>query len=227
MPTVEFLCLANSSKKGGRCVAGLRTDGQGWLRPVNPPPGGQLNWSQCLLNDRKEIMPLDVVRVSLTKKHEQPYQPENWFISDEPLQLVRRISPVEAAPILEPALVSGPDLLGNRSETISKSELEANPPSASLALIEPENLEWVIELHWKGYLRPRASFVLTGITYSLSITDPIWKDKLKSSLAEGTHSLKTTGINRRDRVLLTISLGSPLGSYCWKFVAGIIVIPTN
>lgn len=27
MPVVEMVCLANSYKHGGRCVAGLRTDG--------------------------------------------------------------------------------------------------------------------------------------------------------------------------------------------------------
>src|SRR6266496_3256673 len=111
MPTVEFLCLTNSDKKGGRCVTGLRTDGKGWLRPVNPPPEGQLLRSQCILDDRKEIMPLDLVRITLREKHEQPYQPENWFIGNEPWSLVRRLPPREAISILEPAMITGPDLL--------------------------------------------------------------------------------------------------------------------
>jgi hypothetical protein len=42
MPTVEIICLANSRKHSGRCVAGLRTDGQGWIRPVGPSDNGTL-----------------------------------------------------------------------------------------------------------------------------------------------------------------------------------------
>jgi hypothetical protein len=36
MPTFEMICLAKSSKRGGICIAGLKTDGSGWLRPVSP-----------------------------------------------------------------------------------------------------------------------------------------------------------------------------------------------
>src|SRR6266850_2762793 len=32
MPLVDLICLANSNKMGGRCIAGLRTDGGGWVR---------------------------------------------------------------------------------------------------------------------------------------------------------------------------------------------------
>ncbi len=33
MPQFGIICLANSRKNGGHCVAGLRMDGGGWLRP--------------------------------------------------------------------------------------------------------------------------------------------------------------------------------------------------
>jgi len=35
MPSVDLICLANSHKWNFRCVAGLRVDGGGWVRPVS------------------------------------------------------------------------------------------------------------------------------------------------------------------------------------------------
>lgn len=40
MAKVQFICLANSWKMGGRCVAGVGA--QGWIRPVSGIPGGTL-----------------------------------------------------------------------------------------------------------------------------------------------------------------------------------------
>jgi hypothetical protein len=37
MAQVDLICLANSRKLGGRCVAGLRLDGSGWVRRVDSP----------------------------------------------------------------------------------------------------------------------------------------------------------------------------------------------
>ena len=40
MPHWEFICLANSRKLGGHCVAGIKTDGSGWVRPTGLPQDG-------------------------------------------------------------------------------------------------------------------------------------------------------------------------------------------
>jgi len=36
---IDFICLADSLKLNGHCVAGLRLDGRGSIRPATTPAG--------------------------------------------------------------------------------------------------------------------------------------------------------------------------------------------
>lgn len=80
MPTLDIICLANSRKMGGRCVAGLRTDGQGWMRPVASTRFGELYGCHYKLSDGTEAQVLELIRIEVIKQCPQPYQPENWLI---------------------------------------------------------------------------------------------------------------------------------------------------
>ncbi|MCC7084716.1 MAG: hypothetical protein IT427_06885 [Pirellulales bacterium] len=64
MTPVEFLCMAYSRKHQGRCIAGLRTDGSGWVRPVSKQSDGTLTSARCQLYDGTPPQALDVLRVS-------------------------------------------------------------------------------------------------------------------------------------------------------------------
>src|ERR1039457_4830459 len=54
MPSVDLICLANSCKWHSRCLAGLRVDGGGWVRPVSDREHGELQYSQYRLPDHSE-----------------------------------------------------------------------------------------------------------------------------------------------------------------------------
>lgn len=54
MAALDIICLANSRKHGGRCVAGLRTDGGGWLRPVGTLLDGTLYPPDYTMDDLTE-----------------------------------------------------------------------------------------------------------------------------------------------------------------------------
>ncbi len=224
MPEVEFICLANSIKKGGRCVAGLRTDRSGWVRPVNPLTGSL--WpQQYTLDNGREIELFDVVRVSLQEPCPKPYQPENWTVDNQSWHFVRQLSPIDANSLIESLIVSGPDLLGNQSETVPRYSFEQNPVEASLALIEPEEIKWRITTNQYDRLQARACFTLRGCNYDLSITDPQWKERLTTSLPRGIHAVSDAGVQQHDRLLFTISLGAPYRGSCYKLVAAVIVLP--
>ena len=77
MPTFEILCLANSKKHGGRCVAGLRTDGGGWVRPVADTEDGALFPEHYMLPDGSEPRIMDILRISPRECRPRPHQPEN------------------------------------------------------------------------------------------------------------------------------------------------------
>ncbi|MEK7222223.1 MAG: hypothetical protein AAB130_03850 [Nitrospirota bacterium] len=225
MPEVEFICLANSIKKGGRCIAGLRTNGEGWVRPVNPLTGS-LYSHQYVLDNGRDIELLDIVKVSLQEPCPQPYQPENWTLNNQPWHFVRQLSHSEAKSTIESIIVSGPDLLGNQFDSVPQYSLEQNPVKASLALIEPGELKWRITTNRYDRLQARACFTFGGCNYDLSITDPVWKERLTTSLPIGFHVVSDADLPRRERLYFTISLGAPYRGSCYKLVAAVIVLPT-
>lgn len=69
MPVFRIVCLANSVKLRGRCIAGLRMDGGGWIRPVSndAPSRGALFEPQYLAQDGAEVRPLDVIETSFVR----------------------------------------------------------------------------------------------------------------------------------------------------------------
>ena len=84
MDEIEMLCLANSRKPGGRCVAGLSSDGT-WIRPVSTPESGALSHGQVMLGEEgRQVEPLDAVAVPVERPVPLPHQPENWLIVDHP-----------------------------------------------------------------------------------------------------------------------------------------------
>src|SRR5579864_5584579 len=111
MPTLDILCLANSYKRRGRCIAGLRLDGGGWIRPVARTPNGELYPEHFVLPDGSSPRVLDVVRVPLEGPEPSAHQPENWLVGDRPWQLVRRGLPANLAPLLRAQITDGPALL--------------------------------------------------------------------------------------------------------------------
>jgi len=235
--TVEILCLANSRKHSGRCVAGLRTDGGSWLRPIGKNGLNILMPHHYVLPDGTEAGPLDLLHIPVGAAVPQPHHPEDRLITGAPWELASRPAPGEiAVPLLRAHLDRGPDLLGNTKDRLPYRQFLQKPAEASLALIWPKDLHWRIERVGEySKRRTRAVFTLADTAYDLPVTDPEWEHQL-SHLPVGEHPFASTleGIaDERDRVLLTVSLSEPLGAdeatsdsgWCYKLVAAVIVIP--
>jgi hypothetical protein len=222
MPRVKIVCLANSRKSGGRCVAGLRVDGKGWVRPIADREGGALLVRETLLDDGTESRVLDVIEVPLGTAKPDRYQPENWLISDGPWKLVSRTE-AGVRELIERSLASGPDILGNQADHIPMAAFSSQAAVASLAVTRPTSLEWLRERDYYGRERTRVLFKVGGATHILPLTDPVWESKLKS-LEHGIHARRAAGLSKSDDVLLTVSLGGPYRGDCYKFVAAIGIL---
>jgi len=225
---VTFVCLANSTKLGGRCVAGIKTDGTGWVRPVSEGPTGTLLPSHYTLDNGREADLLDVVEVEVTHHRPEPHQPENWVIAKRQWRLVERLEAVAAWQQVRPFLVLGPTLLGNRTDRIAYPDLRSNPITNSLALIDPSKVNWLITTSLSGKRQTRALFTLGGMSYDLGVTDPQCLQRL-SKLKVGLYENADIGIFARDRLLFTISLGVPFSTQyfteqCFKLVAAAMVL---
>ncbi len=224
MADVEILCLANSKKHGGRCVAGIRTDGGGWVRPVAPSGDGALHPNHYLLPDGTEPRLFDLLKIEVTAPAPKPHQPENWLIGSRRWQLLARPSPGIAS-LLAACGESGPVLLGSLSDRVSYDEFLRQPARSSLAMVVPKDLKWHLVPHLgRGIIQVRAHFMLGNATYDLVVTDPLCLEQLEG-LAAGLYPLEAAGLTAGDMPLLTISLGEPYDGHCYKLVAAVASVP--
>ena len=224
MPSINIICLANSKKYQGRCIAGLRTDGSGWVRPVAPGGNGALHPGQYLLSNGTQPELLDVIRVGAACPQPAPHQPENWLVDRTRWELLARPAPAEHGALLQAACVSGPALFGNCGDRVNYGALKLGLASASLALVVPENLCWNIGTNSRGGRQAKAGFTLCGAAYNLSVTDPVWLSRL-DSLPPGRHPASAAGIAPGEHVLFTVSLGEPTDwdNCCYKLVAAVLI----
>ena len=224
MPKIDMICLANSRKLQGRCVAGLRTDGEGWIRPVAAVPLGTLHPGHYMLQDVTQPLLMDVISVSYHGGQAEPHQPENWLIDSTGWRLVFRPAPAEYDAILRGSLETGPGLLGNESNRVDYATLAAMPGAASLALVVPEDLQWNVTTDFRGQRRTKARFKLAGAAYDLPITDPCWPSRL-DHLPLGVYPVAAANVAADEYVMLTVSLGEPTpwDNCCYKVVAGVVV----
>lgn len=218
MPTVDLICLANSYKHDHRCIAGLRTDGRGWLRPVTEREHGELEYRHYRLPDQSEPRLLDVIRVGLSNPHPLPHQPENWRVDGSAWELIERPARGECARIVVGSVSEEPLLFGTSGKSVSCVRFELLPAKESLVLIEPSDIQWLT------LDKARVLFRLEDVYYNLPLTDPMYVGRLKK-LATGSHQSAALGIPENRTILFTISLGEPFDGICYKLVAAVIMVP--
>lgn len=225
MPKIEIVCLANSRKLSDRCVAGIRTDGGGWLRPVTGRPGGGLSDSQVILDTGQPIRHLDIAEIEVVAATPKNHQPENWLIADTTWV---HTGTCEFGALQELLHGNGQrgELLGSCSDRVLKSDLDERPIPRSLDVITPNEVTWVRTQTSRRKPQVRARFEFREACYDLAVTDPLWESKF-TELAENDYHSDQVGLGAHQQVLLTISLGEPMGNgYCFKLVAGVVVLPS-
>jgi hypothetical protein len=219
MPVFDIICLAKSRRPGGRCIAGLRTDGGGWVRPIAPGRNGALLRRHYILSDGSEIEVLDVVKVRLSGPQPELYQPENWIIGEENWELEVRPATSEYLQILWNHIQRGPTLFRNKTDRVHIRSFQERAAESSLALIIPDRVEWEITEAITGRRQTRCYFRLRDTNYNLVVTDPVWEHKL-NRLPLGSYGSESIGCSRDEKFLLTISLGEPFNdNYSYKLVA--------
>lgn len=206
MPKVDMLCLANSWKSGGRCVAGIRLDDGSWIRPVSETQDGELSEGQCTLDTGRPVKPLDVVRVYVEGADPRPHQPENWIVTDRQWRLRRQLSLAEAKATLKQAMEKHKSgIFGTSTDRVSWPAAEIE---SSLTLVRAT----APEFRWGSKPRQkRAVFRHGGATYDLVMT---FEDAPRVGQSQSNW-------------YFTISLGEPFHGACYKLVAGALEVPSR
>jgi hypothetical protein len=217
-----FVCLANSYKHGGRCVAGICVDNGAWIRLRGQAANGALDAHEYALDDGSEARLLDVVEVELHYALPSGCHPEDWQIAPAPWRLIERAAnPAQLQRIAASADKATTILRGYR-DRVAADEIQTKPMLASLALIFPTEIWWWIREE-RGQRKSRSIFRRHHVTYDFAVTDPRWLERL-NLMPAGIYP-HATFAGEAVQTWLTISLSEAFYGWHYKLVAGVIVRP--
>jgi hypothetical protein len=223
---VEMIVMAFSQREGGRCIAGIRSDGGGWLRPVSAIGSEELKRFEYMCEDGRDPSVLDRVNVPIGHPRPQPWQPENVVcVRGERWGFVGEGGARER--FVAQAFAQDEDtIIGCSAKKKAVCEFEEGVDS-SLTVVRPQDLLFDVSEHGRYQrIRPNAVFRLGPCKYDLAITDSVWRDRL-TGLTPAMYTPAKAGVPTGQAVLLTVSLAAPYEGSCYKLVAGIICVPAH
>ncbi len=225
--TKQIICLANSFKTTGRCIAGRELLPNGlpgpWIRPVSHRPTAELQLWEVIYPNNEIPMLLDVIDVPLLQPLPHNHQTENHLI-DPSREWVKsgeypwaNLWQIEDRP--ETLWINSDHTAAGAFNCVSREE--AGGATDSLLLIKCRSI--LIQIAAKlPDARNRvhhAKFAYRGVPYSLKLTDPAAIEAF-ASRKSGVHPLRN--------VYLCVSLTEPFekdNNRCHKIVAAIFTNP--
>lgn len=221
--TKTILCLANSRRPSGRCVAGkeiVNGEAGSWIRPVSERNTHEITESDMAYENGQSARLLDIVSIPLLEPRPLSYQTENHLIAAD-YYWIRRAPASWAQVVSATDQVVGPIWTNGNSSyhgiNDKVAEAAANQLPGSLKLIQPTQLDLVVgsESQYGGgsTRKVRAQFIFNGILYNFVVTDP-WIEAKYFAGADGTY--------RINDARLCISLAEIIGGHAIKLVAAVI-----
>jgi hypothetical protein len=223
--TKTIVCLANSRKLNGRCVAGREWNGSkfgAWIRPVSATEKGEL-YSERYYTDGTDPELLDVIEVSLLSARPSTYQSENHLIDSRRhwrrTGVLTRNQINGAVETITGALWIDGGSTGNGENDKVARDAAADLPN-SLVLVQPKRLIMTIDTEGAAFgnarRRIRGAFKLNGRNYVLAVTDPKVEREMKKQNDGSTQELANP--------ILCISLSEIFEKQnaCYKLIAGVI-----
>jgi len=202
----RIVCLANSFKRGGRCIAGIDLETNRWIRPIGGGYEGAIR-SERLINGAEPKL-LDIIEIPLGgNANDLGCQPENRILRPGPWLKVGEIEKDDVLQYIEKT----DRLLHNFDKNVPLSEFESN----------------IKKTEWK-------SLQLIHVKNACFSKNPWNKIECNFSYSGHWYLLKTTCtetelyIGSNSDYILTISMGGPYRRKpedylcCWKMVAGAI-----
>ncbi|XXY54560.1 hypothetical protein WME91_25855 [Sorangium sp. So ce269] len=203
MKPKEIVCLANSTKTNGRCIAGREYSASkvgGWVRPVSARPTHEISTFESTYHHDGGGQPavLDIVRVPLVAHAPLAHQTENYMI--DPQYSWERVDRISWKDVLK--LVEKPTSLWGMGEgsfhgindEVSPAQAQASGISNSLVLLRPKTVTVLVrdESRYTGGSdrRARVEFEINGIQYRLALTDP---DRESHYLSHGPGEYDVSG----------------------------------
>ncbi|HEY3371643.1 MAG TPA: hypothetical protein VGK10_12380 [Prolixibacteraceae bacterium] len=213
----RFVCLGNSYKEGGRCLAGIKVDVNNnpilefgkpqWIRPTLNTPHGELPNHLAL-----PYHLLDILEINDTRPSPHHYQSENVYFNEKSIHQVGTFEKNRLNSLCEDRKY----IFKTRYPSLSEEVIQEL--TYSLMLVKPRQFE-VIEKVYEDRPTPqqRMVFSYNGFTYDFSITDPVFLHQ---------YQMNHDCVEDIQDVLLSLSVSvkfPPTNRY-YKLVAGVIIM---
>lgn len=224
MPIVKrMVCLANSRKPNGRCIAGKELLGGdhpgGWIRPVSAREDQAVSEYERQYSDGSDPQVLDIMGVPLLERLPKRYQQENWLL--DPARDWEKVGRADWADLarladpVEPLWIDGNHTFHGLNDRISLSETDTL--QSSLRLLHVDKLTLSVFMPGEAFgdfkRRVQGHFRHGAKEYRLWVTDPRYEQEYKAR-PDGQHQLGES--------FLTVSLGEPKDGACYKLIAAIV-----
>lgn len=221
MPSLtRMICLANSWKRGERCIAGITTIGGQWIRAVSDLPDGQVPKEMRLIGGTEPAL-LDILTIPLAKTGPDfGFESENRSILPGKWQRVGHISPA----FLLKYCSNEEYILHNDLRYVEVPFMQSLPVAQRRTLQLVKVMEFSVRplgVKYEGSQKWEGSIVTEkGQRLTTSITDPVFVRKLD------------LGYRPKNPCLVTVSLSMPWRPAdwegedpCWKLIAGVVELP--
>jgi hypothetical protein len=215
MSKIHFVCLANSYKEGGRCIAGIELDDNyepifdngnpKWVRPVcDTTLHGEIPTSLV-----SNVNILDIIEIeALGYQDLDSYQYENVLFDTKSLDIIGQYDKSDLNTLYDTRHF----IFGNSKKALS--EVEINEQNHSLMFIKVTVFK-VYERIYEDTLKPqiRMKFIYFGMQYDLPVTDPVFLKRYQSN---------PDFIKAYSHLDMTLSIGIKHEGWYYKLIAAII-----
>jgi len=220
--TKTIVCLANSRKLSGRCLAGKRLSGSTvgeWIRPVSARPSEEVSERDRAYQDGSDPRVLDIIDVPLIQPKPKTYQSENWLLDPETYWVRKgafsysKLATVADTP--SSLWINGFKTYHGANDRVP--EAEADKLTTSLYLLDLKSISFSVFAPGANFGNPKrrvhALFDYAGAHYALWVTDPAIEREFLAQ-DDGTYDEGTC--------FVTVSLGERDKGFCYKLVAAVI-----
>lgn len=214
----RIVCLANSWKRGERCIAGIDLATGRWVRPVTGTADGSVPRHVRAIGKREPAL-LDVIDIPLDATGpDYGFECENRLILPGRWYLAGRAT----ADSLRRYLLPGRPILHTATRTVTVAFMQTLPFDERRTLQLVEATDFAVSGSARQHSDQRVwrgSFSAPGGgRLEANITDPVFSARLSAEIVPSAHCL------------LTISLSLPwrpadrpdAPESCWKLIAGVI-----
>jgi hypothetical protein len=218
----RILCLANSRKLSGRCIAGRESVSNqpgAWIRPVSGREHQEVSWDERHYEDRGDPSVLDVIAVPLVEPRPHLFQQENWLLDPNFYwQKTGHVDWTGLQAFVEPDVslwVNGQSRFSGRNNRVALNQATQLRDSLRLIRVAGARLEVLRPGAQFGNQKKRveAEFAHAGTQYRFRVTDAVYEDRYRA-MAEGYYDI--------GECCLTISLGEPYEGFAYKLIAAVI-----